>query len=209
MSFLHEAIPMIMTTKSLFSLTILLSLSLGCRESADESSHSVLSGDWVSDCFPNSTLHPSSIITYSFDDEHGVVRTQDLFTDSNCQTLAGQLIHSGDYALEVRQEISLFNVDFEFTKVVAKVETNDGLQLWTSEKFCAVHDWSSNPSRDLTASPETGCMTYGTAKVEYRDLVEVDGENQIIFGASLSPLIPRPSTIEPDKTERIFKARRP
>jgi hypothetical protein len=52
-------------------------------------------------------------------------------------------------------------------------------------------------------------MTYGTAKVEYRDLVEVDGENQIIFGASLSPLISRPSAIEPGRADRVFKGKLP
>ncbi|RYZ56959.1 MAG: hypothetical protein EOP07_11225 [Proteobacteria bacterium] len=200
---------MIMTHKSLFCLPILLSLSLSCREPTDEKSRSVLSGDWVSSCFPNTELHPSSIVSYSFDDEHGVVRTQDLYTDLACQNLAGRLTHSGEYSLEVRREISLFNVDIEFTKVVATVETNDGLQLWNDQKFCAVEDWQSESTRDLTATAETGCMTYGTAKVEYRDLVEVDGENQIIFGASLSPLIPRPSGIEAGRADRIFKGKLP
>lgn len=186
----------------LFSGLILGSLS--CGASKDEGSRSILSGSWGSACLPSAGAQPAIRIQYHFENDHSVLRQQQYFLDSGCQELAGEIAHRGRFALEVRSEVSLFNIDMFFSEVKAKAASAAGVSLWNTLKLCGFEDWTLAAERNVLGNAAEACLSFGVQEIAYRDVVNVLAEQRITFGQSLGHLTPRPDTVMPTDPSAIF-----
>jgi len=190
--------------KRLPLVLLLLTSSAGCRESNDESSRSIISGKWGSACLPVAGALPSIQVQYQFLDDHTVLRKQQYYRDASCQELAGEITHRGDFALEVRNEINIFNIDMFFDEVKASAETDEGARLWNTLKLCGIDDWAVDQEKNVLGNSADACLSFATQRIEYRDVVQVVGEKDIIFGQTLGHLTPRPATINATEASDNF-----
>lgn len=190
--------------KRLPPLFIVLALSVGCRQSSDETSRSIIGGKWGSACLPLAGAMPSFKIQYDFFDDHGVLRQQQYYRDANCQELAGEITHRGNFALEVRSEINVFNIDMFFVDVHATARTAEGVTVWNTLKLCGFDDWSLEQEKNVLGNAADACLSFAALRIEYRDVVQVVGEKDIIFGQTLGHLTPRPNKINVFEASEIF-----
>lgn len=176
----------------------------GCRQSNNESSRSIIGGKWGSACLPLAGALPSIRIQYHFLDNHTVLRRQQYFRDADCQELAGEVKHRGDFSLEVRNEINVFNIDMFIADVHATAQTAEGVTLWNTIKLCGFDDWTLDQERNVLGNSADACLSFATQRIEYRDVVQVTGAKDTIFGQSLGHLTPRPTAINSSKASDIF-----
>ncbi len=187
-----------------FLVFMLIVTAMSCRQSNDEKSRSILAGKWGSGCLPIAGALPSIKVQYHFFDGASVERSQQYYRDAECKELAGEFIHRGDFALEVRSEINVFNIDMFLNRVRASALTAEGASLWNTLKLCDIEDWAIDQERDVLGNTDPSCLSFGTTRIEYRDLVEVEGERSIIFGQTLGHLTPRPDKIKASEADVSF-----
>jgi hypothetical protein len=114
---------------SLF-LTVPLSFLLSCRDMKEGDSRSVLGGTWESECVASSGIMPFAQVQYRFADDHSVTRSEKFYLDSSCQNLLGEIVHRGEFALEVRSELNVYNIDMFMTAVEATPKSTSAVELW-------------------------------------------------------------------------------
>lgn len=184
--------------------SVFLCILAACRQSSDADARSVIGGQWVGSCLPIAGALPSIQVQYQFLNDRSVVRIQKYYRDAACQELAGEVRHRGDFALEVRNEINIFNIDMFFGEVHASAKTPEGVILWNSLKLCGIDDWTLDMERSVLGRPEAECLSFGSQRIEYRDVVEVANESKIIFGQTLSHLTARPDNVSPLLASQVF-----
>ncbi len=177
----------------LLNLTLLLS----CRESSDLTSQTIITGAWTSACLPSEGSNKTSQIRYNFGDNHTVVRKQVFYSDGSCGDAEGEISHRGAYSLEVRTEVSVYNIDMFFSDVRATPLSIAGVSDWRAQGFCGTADWELNLAKNISGLKAAECLSFGTKRIEYRDLVELTPDQRLSFASTLSNLTPRPSAMPP------------
>ncbi|RZA10660.1 MAG: hypothetical protein EOP10_34395, partial [Proteobacteria bacterium] len=184
-----------MRWKSLFLSSALLSslavLTVACRESNDASNETVMDGSWTTACLPadsnTAATHVlSSRIVYTFGGDHEVTRETLGFSDAGCQTRVSTLSHVGEFALQVRNEVSLYTIDFTFDEVVAEPLTAELAEAWSAESFCGIASWTADGPQSVLGKAGEGCPSFGTTRIFYEDIVQVAPGIGLRFGNILN-----------------------
>ncbi len=186
------------------SIWPLLLLTFACRSSNDQESHTVIAGSWRTACLISEDGASSSRVSYAFADDHSVLRRKELFADPACQTAAGIITHAGTFALAVREFDADYDIDLIFTAVSAMPTSEANANAWNAQDFCGLSTWTNAGSQSVLGAADPACESYGTQRVEYRDVVEVTEGVSLVFGSTLEAQQPRPDSIHNRPVDQIF-----
>lgn len=185
-------------------LLLLVPALFSCKGDDEEAaSRSVIDGVWESACVPNAD-ESSQQIRYTFFVNNAAVRQVDYYADAACTVARGKLVHEGTYALAVREELNVYDIDFFFDKATAIPATAEGAAAWNTQHFCALTRWLPLVDEEVISQSDPACGVFGVSRIEYRDLIRVDEEKTLIFGTQLNHLIPRPTSVDASNPLNAF-----
>lgn len=187
-------------------LWLFLALTLGCRQASNEASRSVIDGLWESDCV-TAVDQSSQVIRYSFFTNNTVQRIAQFYADPACVLPRGTLSHNGVYAIAVRTDTSAYELDLFFHEALGIPADAAGALAWNSQAFCGIGRWRAQETENVIFETDPACSVFGVSPMEYRDLIRLEPEDRLLFGAQLNHLIPRPTAVDASDPLRVFHFR--
>lgn len=186
-----------------FAAIVIFALACGSSDPTAPS-RSVIDGTWATACVARDD-QSSHKITYSFFENNTLIRLEEFFVDIACAQSLGTLRHEGVYAISVRQQVDVYDVDMQLNKVLARPSSAEGASVWNTAQFCGLTRWLSELEEEVISQSDPACGVFGVSRIDYFDLVEVDNDKSLTFGSRINHSEPRPNQVNASSPANVFK----